>query len=1150
MYSQTSPLSNPRVRNLFEKALHLPAAARPTFITKEARGDTEVESQVLSLLQSAEERLRQSFGVNPNEGSSLHGTATFELLQKLAVAPPLDSVRYKTEGQLGRGGMGAVMSVRDEYLNRQLAMKVMLDLGRPDDPIARQMAHQMLGRFLEEAQVTSQLDHPGVVPVHELGIDAAGKVYFTMRLVKGQTLKDVFEKVASGAEGWDRARALEAMLKVCDTMAYSHDKDVLHRDLKPANVMVGRFGEVYVMDWGLAKVLGHEDRHDLRIKEEAKTGDEEVTVSSRTLLHTARKEDIDTVAGGSIVSMDGQQLGTPTYMAPEQARSEPLDARADIYSLGAMLYTLLAGRPPYVTPGVPLAGYRVLEKLVAGPPEPLTSIAKDVPAALVAIVERAMARNKVSRYQKVQDLAADLRAYLDGRVVQAYQTGAIAEMKLWVRRNKPLALSMASAAVFLVVGLVVSIWSWKTAAAAFGSERVAKEDAVRATRVAEAAQADAVKQTKAAELATIEAKEQRGKADDNAKQLAEKVQEQKQTLEKFEQTKSVVDFTRVMADADGLFVPRSEREGKIEDWLARAGQVLGKGADFEREVQQLEQRAKREDELSEDGRRARQRTAEAIVQQLGVCTRLEAELAELRRVDAVRRGQATFREPNLPPDLERPGDEQEMQAWSINLVRTVRSFATQLEGRYVLDGEVMTDSGAAFAASKQLLGITKQYKDPKLVEPRFLAWHAWALAANGLDTTALRELDRARLQANQWNDSQRADALAKQAREAIEAAVRTLPTWIELAPRRLADVESALRSARARMRDLERQQLVFGDDADGKLTAFLCGEMRRFLARLPDLETRVEEVRQDLDWARQIARANERRPTGWRPWENVREDLRANPRYRGQSIEFGSAVRAELVPIDKNPHTGLWEFYDLRSAWDGRCPIDQIVIPNHDKATGNIAVAGATGIVFVLLPAGEIQLSGTADESANRESVKVPPFLIARHELTQGQWARLWRRGHDGRYPSAHPAGKWVGSEVTTCANPVENVDLAQATALLDDNGMKLPNEAEWVYACTAGTLARFAFTEEQLAQACNDNGGGKDRERAHRPAGSLIGNRFGMHAMHGNVAEMIAGDPPQHAGGSFSQPLDDCTSSSIFLFEAGSRRSDVGLRAMRRVED
>ena len=169
--------------------------------------------------------------------------------------------RYVDEGEVARGGMGAIRRVFDQDVRRPLALKVML--GEADAPAD----DGSLGRFLEEAQVTGQLDHPGIVPVHEVGVDAEDRVYFTMKLVKGEDLRSVFESVADPNDhDWTTTRALNVMLRVCEAMAYAHEKGVIHRDLKPGNVMVGKYGEAYVMDWGLAKVLGREDKHDLRIR--------------------------------------------------------------------------------------------------------------------------------------------------------------------------------------------------------------------------------------------------------------------------------------------------------------------------------------------------------------------------------------------------------------------------------------------------------------------------------------------------------------------------------------------------------------------------------------------------------------------------------------------------------------------------------------------------------------------------------------------------------------------------------------------------------------------------------------------------------------------------------------------------------------------
>ncbi|MCA8975639.1 MAG: serine/threonine protein kinase [Planctomycetes bacterium] len=417
-----------RVRELCERARELPESGREAFVRKEAGDDVGLAEQVLSLL--THDRLptprveipgdELGADARSDHGERVQSTATRELMGRLEQAPKLDLDRYELEGEVDRGGMGAVIRIMDRHLNRRLAMKVMLERGEPRDEEERQLAHQLLGRFLEEAQVTSQLDHPGVVPVHELGLDQNGKVYFTMRLVKGRTAHEVFRESHEGAEAWPLTRALEVVLRVCDTMGYAHDKGVLHRDLKPANVMVGRFGEVYVMDWGLAKVLGQEDRCDLRIRPE---------LPARTLpADSARRHDADSDEFASVVSMDGQKLGTPSYMPPEQARSEAVDRRADVYAIGAMLYELWTGRAPYTVPGMRVNGYKILMEVADGPPKRIEQIQKGVPAELVAIVDKAMTRDREHRYADTLALAADLRAFLAQRAVSAYRTGALVEM--------------------------------------------------------------------------------------------------------------------------------------------------------------------------------------------------------------------------------------------------------------------------------------------------------------------------------------------------------------------------------------------------------------------------------------------------------------------------------------------------------------------------------------------------------------------------------------------------------------------------------------------------------------------------------------------------------------------------------------------------
>jgi len=392
-------------------------------------------------------------------------TASSELLRRI-LAQGSKGARYQLRGEIARGGMGAVLRVWDEDIGRELAMKVVLGSeGGQVDPADPDLDGRRVSRFLEEAQITGQLDHPCVVPVHEIGIDAEARVYFTMRLVKGRHFGRILELVAQEEEGWSRTRALGVLLRVCEAMAYAHSKGVVHRDLKPSNVMVGNFGEVYVMDWGLARVIGRADQHDLRLRDPA--------VASG--IRTVRRKDRSDSSDSPLVTMEGDVVGTPAYMPPEQARGriEEVSARSDVYAIGAMLYHLIVGHMPYVVRGVTRTNVEVLDAVIQGPPQPLRELRSDVPAELEAICEKAMARDIANRYSDTLALAEDLRAYLEGRVVKAYQTGAVVELRKWVARNRSLAGAAAAAIVFLVAGLIGSLWQKSVADqnAAFAAEK-------------------------------------------------------------------------------------------------------------------------------------------------------------------------------------------------------------------------------------------------------------------------------------------------------------------------------------------------------------------------------------------------------------------------------------------------------------------------------------------------------------------------------------------------------------------------------------------------------------------------------------------------------------------------------------------------------
>ncbi len=351
--------------------------------------------------------------------------------------------RYQARGELARGGMGTILKAWDRDLRRALAMKV-LRSGPPGDEDPG-----LLGRFVEEAQVSGQLNHPGVVPIHELGLDSNGRVYFTMQLVEGRTLKEVFRLAQDEEEGWTQTRALGSLLRVCETMAYAHSKGVIHRDLKPANVMVGRFGETYVMDWGLAKVLGRDDRHDLRLCHDDH--------DAPSLVRTDRQDESNSHLDSPIMTMDGMVIGTPYYMPPEQAGGEleRVGTQSDVYSVGAMLYQMLTGQAPYAAPDQRRGSHAVLAMVLQGPPKQVHTVKAGVPGELVAICERAMSREVGDRYGDMGEMAEDLRAYLEQRVVRAYRTGALAEFTKWVARNRMIAVAVAAA---LLVGFASLAW--------------------------------------------------------------------------------------------------------------------------------------------------------------------------------------------------------------------------------------------------------------------------------------------------------------------------------------------------------------------------------------------------------------------------------------------------------------------------------------------------------------------------------------------------------------------------------------------------------------------------------------------------------------------------------------------------------------------
>jgi eukaryotic-like serine/threonine-protein kinase len=295
--------------------------------------------------------------------------------------------RYTVEKELARGGMGVINVVYDQDLRRISAMKYM--------PPETARDETRVQAFVEEARVTAQLEHPNIVPIHDIGIvDETATPYYAMKLIDGEPLNRIIAKISRGVpeyvEQYHRMALLNIFSNVCNAVAYAHSRGVIHRDIKPENIMVGRFGEVLLMDWGLAKYIGGEDCH---------SGDERIDTQD---------------LGGTL---DGIIKGSPAYMSPEQACGEvaEIDQRTDIFLLGATLYHMFTFAPPYVAKDVMemVSKAEFCDHLVPTERHPDGK----VPLALERIILTAMAPVRENRYQTVEQLIDDIDAYVSGRRV-------------------------------------------------------------------------------------------------------------------------------------------------------------------------------------------------------------------------------------------------------------------------------------------------------------------------------------------------------------------------------------------------------------------------------------------------------------------------------------------------------------------------------------------------------------------------------------------------------------------------------------------------------------------------------------------------------------------------------------------------------------
>ena len=337
----------------------------------------------------------------------------------LEALPRVDPASYALGLEVARGGMGRILAARDLRVGRPVAVKELLGRNR-----------QLAARFEREARVTARLQHPGIVPIYEIGRWPDGTPFYSMRMVDGGTLRDAINRAGTLAA---RLALLPAVIAATEAIAFAHAQRVIHRDLTPSNVLVGQYGETVVIDWGLAKDLTDA---------------------------TAEDPGPDSGSSGELTGA-GAVIGTAAYMPPEQANAHAVDERADVYALGAILYHLLAGQAPYRGKPDPLA------EVKAGPPRPVEAVEPAAPRDLISIVTKAMARDPAARYPSARELADELKRFQTGRMVEAHEYTTFERMRRFVRRNRaPLTVTAIAliALASLGIGLLTRVYRERSTA--------------------------------------------------------------------------------------------------------------------------------------------------------------------------------------------------------------------------------------------------------------------------------------------------------------------------------------------------------------------------------------------------------------------------------------------------------------------------------------------------------------------------------------------------------------------------------------------------------------------------------------------------------------------------------------------------------------